>query len=70
MSTTSPTTATHKEIVRRYLLAIPARDAVAKRSVLASKAHLEGHVYQDTLHQYDVTLDPADGPVAVRTASA
>ena len=35
------------------------------------KAHngklIEGHVYQDTLHQYDVTLDPPDGgPVAVR----
>jgi hypothetical protein len=29
MSTTRPTTATHEEIVRRYLLAIPARDAVA-----------------------------------------
>ena len=37
------------------------------------KAHrgklVEGHVYQDTLHQYDVTLDPPDGgPVAVRTS--
>ena len=31
---------------------------------------LEGHVYQDTLHQYDVTLDPPDGgPVAARTPS-
>jgi ketosteroid isomerase-like protein len=30
----------------------------------------EGHVYQDTLHQYDVTLDPPDGgPVAVRMLS-
>jgi ketosteroid isomerase-like protein len=38
------------------------------------KAHngrlVEGHVYQDTLHQYDVTLDPPDGgPVAVRMSS-
>ena len=38
------------------------------------KAHngrlVEGHVYQDTLHQYDVTLDPPDGgPVAVRVSS-
>jgi ketosteroid isomerase-like protein len=38
------------------------------------KAHngrlVEGHVYQDTLHQYDVTLDPPDGgPVAVRISS-
>ena len=38
------------------------------------KAHhgrlAEGHVYQDTLHQYDVTLDPPDGgPVAVRVSS-
>lgn len=37
------------------------------------KAHdgklVEGHVYQDTLHQYDVTLDPPDGgPVAARTS--
>lgn len=31
---------------------------------------LEGHVYQDTLHQYDVTLDPPDGgPVAARSSS-
>ncbi len=31
---------------------------------------VEGHVYQDTLHQYDVTLDPPDGgPVAVRMSS-
>jgi ketosteroid isomerase-like protein len=31
---------------------------------------VEGHVYQDTLHQYDVTLDPADGaPVAAPTSS-
>jgi len=31
---------------------------------------VEGHVYQDTLHQYDVTLDPPDGgPVAVQTSS-
>ena len=30
---------------------------------------IEGHVYQDTLHQYDVTLDPpAGGPVAARTS--
>jgi ketosteroid isomerase-like protein len=38
------------------------------------KAHngqlVEGHVYQDTLHQYDVTLDPPEGgPVAVRVSS-
>jgi ketosteroid isomerase-like protein len=38
------------------------------------KAHngrlVEGHVYQDTLHQYDVTLDPPEGgPVAVRMSS-
>jgi ketosteroid isomerase-like protein len=38
------------------------------------KAHngrlVEGHVYQDTLHQYDVTLDPPDGgPLAVRVSS-
>ena len=37
------------------------------------KAHdgklVEGHVYQDTLHQYDVTLDPPDGgPAAARTS--
>ena len=31
---------------------------------------IEGHVYQDTLHQYDVTLDPPDGgPVAVRVSA-
>ncbi len=31
---------------------------------------IEGHVYQDTLHQYDVTLDPPDGgPVAVRPSA-
>ena len=31
---------------------------------------VEGHVYQDTLHQYDVNLDPPDGgPVAVRMSS-
>ena len=31
---------------------------------------VEGHVYQDTLHQYDVTLDPPEGgPVAVRMSS-
>src|SRR5581483_1138274 len=31
---------------------------------------LEGHVYQDTLHQYDVTLDPAhNAPVATRTSA-
>jgi ketosteroid isomerase-like protein len=30
---------------------------------------LECHEYQDTLHQYDVTLDPADGgPVVARTS--
>jgi len=38
------------------------------------KAHsgrlVEGHVYQDTLHQYDVTLDPPEGgPVAVSLSS-
>ena len=37
----------------------------------AQKGRLvEGHVYQDTLHQYDVTLDPPDGGlVAVRMSS-
>lgn len=39
------------------------------------KAHggklVEGHVYQDTLHQYDVTLEPPEGgPVAVRLSAA
>ena len=30
---------------------------------------IEGHVYQDTLHQYDVTLDPPEGgPAAARTS--
>lgn len=30
---------------------------------------VEGHVYQDTLHQYDVTLEPPEGgPVAVRVS--
>jgi ketosteroid isomerase-like protein len=40
MSTTSLTTATNKELARRFLLAIPARDAVAMRSMLAPEAHL------------------------------
>jgi ketosteroid isomerase-like protein len=46
MSTTSLTTATNKaalankDIARRFLLAIPARDAVAMRSLLAPEAHL------------------------------
>jgi ketosteroid isomerase-like protein len=40
MSATNPTTASHKEVVRRFLLAIPAKDAVAMRSVLAPEAHL------------------------------
>lgn len=31
---------------------------------------IEGHVYQDTLHQYDVTLDPPDGgPLATRMSA-
>jgi len=32
---------------------------------------VEGHVYQDTLHQHDVTLDPEDGGlVAARTSAS
>jgi ketosteroid isomerase-like protein len=32
---------------------------------------IEGHVYQDTLHQYDVTLDPPEGgPVAARASAS
>ncbi len=39
-STTNPTAAPNKEVARRFLLAIPAKDAVAMRSVLAPEAHL------------------------------
>src|SRR5690348_1954046 len=39
-STTSPAAAANKEIARRFLRAIPAKDAMAMRSVLAPEAHL------------------------------
>lgn len=40
MSMTSPTTVANKEVARRFLLAISAKDAVAMRSALAPEAHL------------------------------
>jgi ketosteroid isomerase-like protein len=39
-SATSPAAAANKEIARRFLLAIPAKDAVEMRSMLAPEAHL------------------------------
>ena len=40
MSATSLSAATNKEVARRFLLAIPAKDAMAMRLVLAPEAHL------------------------------
>src|SRR5580704_11326464 len=66
---TSQTVAANKEVARRFLLALPTKDAVAMRSVLAPEAHLTlmiAGVYSPQLHAFPQgTQWDRDGMIAM-----